>query len=207
MIDHATNSLRLIDWGLAEFYHPGREYNVRVASRYFKGPELLVDLQDYDYSLDLWSLGCMAAGLVLKKEPFFHGHDNYDQLVKISKVLGTNELFAYLKKYDLTLDSHYDGMFATKYAARPLEKFVTQENAALATPEALDFIAKLLRYDHKERLSAKEAMAHPCAWGERRPGGGRAARAHMRDIGGARCICKAQKPGNSRPTTTPHHHV
>lgn len=28
-----------------QFYHPGREYNVRVASRYFKGPELLVDLQ------------------------------------------------------------------------------------------------------------------------------------------------------------------
>ena len=38
--------LRLIDWGLAEFYHLEREYNVRVASRYFKGPELLVDLQD-----------------------------------------------------------------------------------------------------------------------------------------------------------------
>lgn len=39
------NQLRLIDWGLAEFYHPGQEYNVRVASRYFKGPELLVDHQ------------------------------------------------------------------------------------------------------------------------------------------------------------------
>ena len=37
--------LRLIDWGLAEFYHPGMEYNVRVASRYFKGPELLLDYQ------------------------------------------------------------------------------------------------------------------------------------------------------------------
>jgi len=35
---------------------------VRVASRYFKGPELLVDLQDYDYALDMWSLGCMFAG-------------------------------------------------------------------------------------------------------------------------------------------------
>ena len=45
MIDHAARKLRLIDWGLAEFYHPGKEYNVRVASRYFKGPELLVDLQ------------------------------------------------------------------------------------------------------------------------------------------------------------------
>ncbi len=40
-------------------------YNVRVASRYFKGPELLVDLQDYDYALDLWSLGCMFAGKLL----------------------------------------------------------------------------------------------------------------------------------------------
>ena len=45
MIDHAQRKLRLIDWGLAEFYHPGQDYNVRVASRYFKGPELLVDYQ------------------------------------------------------------------------------------------------------------------------------------------------------------------
>ena len=71
MIDHQQRKLRLIDWGLAEFYHPGREYNVRVASRYFKGPELLVDLQDYDYSLDMWSLGCMFAGMIFRKEPFF----------------------------------------------------------------------------------------------------------------------------------------
>ena len=33
MIDHELRKLRLIDWGLAEFYHPGKEYNVRVASR------------------------------------------------------------------------------------------------------------------------------------------------------------------------------
>lgn len=45
MIDHEYRKLRLIDWGLAEFYHPGQEYNVRVASRYFKGPELLADYQ------------------------------------------------------------------------------------------------------------------------------------------------------------------
>ena len=66
MIDHKKRKLRLIDWGLAEFYHQDQEYNVRVASRYFKGPELLVDMQDYDYSLDLWSLGCMFAGMVSK---------------------------------------------------------------------------------------------------------------------------------------------
>jgi casein kinase II subunit alpha len=36
MIDHTKQQLRLIDWGLAEFYFPEREYNTRVASRYFK---------------------------------------------------------------------------------------------------------------------------------------------------------------------------
>jgi casein kinase II subunit alpha len=41
----------------------------------------LVDcMQLYDYSLDLWSLGCMFASMIFKKEPFFHGHDNYDQV-------------------------------------------------------------------------------------------------------------------------------
>lgn len=64
IIDHKKRELRLIDWGLAEFYFPGQEYNVRVASRYFKGPELLVDNMLYDYSLDIWSLGCMFAGIV-----------------------------------------------------------------------------------------------------------------------------------------------
>lgn len=35
------------------------------------------------------------------------------------------------------------------------------ENQHLVTPEALDFLDKLLRYDHFERLTAREAMDHP----------------------------------------------
>ncbi|XLU41845.1 hypothetical protein S245_001155, partial [Arachis hypogaea] len=160
MIDHEQRKLRLIDWGLAEFYHPGKEYNVRVASRYFKGPELLVDLQDYDYSLDLWSLGCMFAGMIFRKEPFFYGHDNYDQLVKIAKVLGTDELSAYLNKYRIELDPHLAALVG-RHSRKPWTKFISVENQHLAVPEAIDFVDKLLRYDHQERPTAKEAMAHP----------------------------------------------
>lgn len=36
--------------------------------------------QMYDYSLDMWSLGCMLASMIFLKEPFFHGQDNYDQV-------------------------------------------------------------------------------------------------------------------------------
>lgn len=46
----------------------------------------------------MWSLGCMLASMIFRKEPFFHGHDNYDQLVRIAKVLGTEDLYDYLDK-------------------------------------------------------------------------------------------------------------
>lgn len=78
VINPTTKQLKLIDWGLAEFYHPEKEYNVRVASRYYKGPELLVDDKAYHYSLDIWSLGCTLAGMIFKIETFFKGSDNFD---------------------------------------------------------------------------------------------------------------------------------
>lgn len=159
MIDHEKRKLRLIDWGLAEFYHPHTEYNVRVASRYFKGPELLVDFQEYDYSLDMWSLGCMFASMIFRKEPFFHGHDNYDQLVKICKVLGTDDFQVYLDKYKIELDSHYDVILG-RYQRKPWSRFITPENQHFVSDEAIDFLDKLLRYDHQERLTAQEAQNH-----------------------------------------------
>ncbi|XP_037771556.1 casein kinase II subunit alpha isoform X2 [Chelonia mydas] len=119
MIDHEHRKLRLIDWGLAEFYHPGQEYNVRVASRYFKGPELLVDYQMYDYSLDMWSLGCMLASMIFRKEPFFHGHDNYDQLVRIAKVLGTEDLYDYIDKYNIELDPRFNDILGRSHCEGP----------------------------------------------------------------------------------------
>jgi len=159
MIDHEQKKLRLIDWGLAEFYHPTQEYNVRVASRYFKGPELLVDFQEYDYSLDLWSFGCMFASMIFRKEPFFHGHDNYDQLVRIAKVLGTDELFDYMEKYSIQLDPRFNDILG-RHSKKRWERFINSENQHLVSGEALDLLDKLLKYDHQERLTAREAMDH-----------------------------------------------
>ncbi|KAI8982590.1 putative casein kinase II, alpha chain [Pilobolus umbonatus] len=160
MIDHEQRKLRLIDWGLADFYLPNTEYNVRVASRCYKGPELLVDLQLYDYSLDMWSYGTMLAGMVFRKDPFFNGQNNYDQLVVISRVLGTAQLNNYLKKYNITLNHNYDGLIKLCKPA-PWSKFVGPQNKKYMSLELFDLLGRLLRYDHQERLTAKEAMAHP----------------------------------------------
>lgn len=160
IIDHEHRQLRLIDWGLAEFYLPGKPYNVRVASRYYKGPELLVDDTLYEYSLDIWSTGCMMAGMIFKKEPFFQGHDNNDQLVKIAKVLGTDDLRAYLARYGLKLPSVYHDILHD-YPRKPWEKFISAENKHLVPIEALDLLSKMLVYDRGERIAPKDAMLHP----------------------------------------------
>lgn len=158
MIDHTARKLKLIDWGLADFYHPGTEYNVRVALRCFKGPELLVNMRLYDYSLDLWSLGAMLAAMVFRKDPFFHGRSNTDQLVQIVRVLGTDGLNAYLRKYNLALGMEYEDL--GHYERKPWSRFVNTKNQHLVTDDGVDFIDRLLRYDHQERLTAKEAMMH-----------------------------------------------
>lgn len=160
MIDPLTKKLRLIDWGLAEFYHMSMDYNVRVASRYHKGPELLINLQQYDYSLDLWSVGCMLAAIIFKKEPFFRGDSNPDQLVQIAKVLGTDDLMKYVNKYGLTLSLEYDGLLGS-HPRKSWKSFVNKDNQHLINDEILDLIDKLLTYDHQLRPTAKEAMDHP----------------------------------------------
>ncbi|CAD8051770.1 unnamed protein product [Paramecium sonneborni] len=160
IVDPKKKLLKLLDFGLAEYYHPGQDYNVRVASRYFKGPELLVDNVYYDYSLDIWSTGAMMASMIFKKEPFFQGQDNYDQLVVISKVLGTEELQAYIKKYRIRLDPVLESKLGN-YPKKEWVKFINAENKHLCSDEAIDILSRMLIYDHALRITPKDAMDHP----------------------------------------------
>ena len=83
-------------------------------------------------------------------------------MVKIAKILGTEDLYKYLDKYNISLSSHFDPILSRKkYPKKTFKSFVTKENKELANDDAIDFLEKLLKYDHQERLTAKEAMAHP----------------------------------------------
>ena len=48
-----------------------------------------------------------------------------------------------------------------RHSKKPWVRLVNQDNQHLVTRDAVDLIDKLLRYDHAERLTAREAMAHP----------------------------------------------
>jgi len=71
-MNNTNKNIKVIDWGHADFYFPGKQYSVRVASMYYKGPELLLNYTMYDYSLDIWSTGAMMAAMVIKQFSPFH---------------------------------------------------------------------------------------------------------------------------------------
>ena len=50
---------------------------------------------------------CIGSYNIFKISLFFISHDNYDQLVRIAKVLGTEELYEYLDKYQIELDPRF----------------------------------------------------------------------------------------------------
>ncbi len=100
----------------------------------------------------MWSLGAMFASMIFRREPFFHGNSNSDQLVKISKVLGTEDLFDYLDKYDIELDAQYDDILG-RYPKKPWHSFINADNQRFVSNDAIDFLDKLLRYDHQVSAS------------------------------------------------------
>lgn len=160
MYDKATRKLRLIDWGLAEFYHPKQKFNIHVASRHFKAIELLVDYQCYDYSVDIWGFGVTMAGIIFHRMPFFKGGDDFEMVQKITSVLGTDAFYKYLNKYGIQLPPEMERMIS-KSKARKWSQFITKKNENLASHHALDLISRCIVYDHTERITAEEALLHP----------------------------------------------
>uniref|UniRef100_A0A914ZYI6 Protein kinase domain-containing protein n=1 Tax=Parascaris univalens TaxID=6257 RepID=A0A914ZYI6_PARUN len=48
----------------------------------------------------MWSVGCVLAGIIFKKDPFFHGNDNSDQVCV--KPLYASRLFHCINKFCLS---------------------------------------------------------------------------------------------------------
>ncbi|KAJ3133210.1 hypothetical protein HDU90_006366 [Geranomyces variabilis] len=162
LYDPTTRELRLIDWGLADFYFPGLEYNLRVASRYYKPPEILLGYRRYDYSFDMWSAGCVVAGMMFRVEVMFRGSCDEDQLRAIASVLGGAELRAYARKYQINLTPGIISVVRENRTKRAdFSSFLTLITSNAVERAALDLIDNLLCYDHADRITARQALQHP----------------------------------------------
>ncbi|CAD8153166.1 unnamed protein product [Paramecium octaurelia] len=156
LVDKNDNII-LIDWGLSQFYDKQKSLSVRMGTRYYKAPELLLKYKKYDYSIDVWAVGCMLADFIFKTDPLFKGKDLKDQLRQIILKLGTKDLYGYLKKYHIRL-----GLQDIPQVEERIDfnKLVNKKNKRWATKEGIDLLEKIFVYDHKLRINARQALEH-----------------------------------------------
>eukprot|EP00301_Raphidiophrys_heterophryoidea_P020058 c4846_g1_i1.p1 GENE.c4846_g1_i1~~c4846_g1_i1.p1 ORF type:complete len:178 (-),score=6.11 c4846_g1_i1:4-537(-) len=134
----------------------------RVGTTAYNAPELLIRKSDYDYRIDIWSLGIIMASIIFQRFPFMHAEDDIDQLQSIIALSGLRKFQAMLNQYNFTLSSSRKHLldFCYPEATSSWEQYITPDNSHLCSSEALDLLNKLLAIDPKERLSAKQALKH-----------------------------------------------
>lgn len=81
--------LKIADFGLARIIgKPLKQLTPKVVTLWYRSPELLFGGQQYDSSLDIWSVGCIFGELLLNR-PLMPGKSEANQIDLIVDVLGT----------------------------------------------------------------------------------------------------------------------
>ncbi|KDN34786.1 Cyclin-dependent kinase 1, partial [Rhizoctonia solani AG-8 WAC10335] len=152
LIDNNEN-LKLADFGLARaFGIPLRTYTHEVVTLWYRSPEVLLGSRHYSTAIDIWSVGCIVAEMVMHGQPLFPGDSEIDQIFKIFRLLGTPNEEVWPGVSQLP---DYKETFP-QWSAVELSQTVRGIDA-----QGLDLIASTLRYDTAQRISAKRALTHP----------------------------------------------
>ena len=158
-IDKNKRRLRLLDWGLADFYHPEQKYNSHVATRIFKPPELLINYPYYDYSMDIWSAGLTFAIMMFRKIVMECGENDADQLLKVADLVGGRGILEYADSLNCELNSKTRRTLERKEGTG-WDPYLPKAPKGMCTPDAMDLLNKMMTIDHRERITAREAMQH-----------------------------------------------
>ncbi|XP_069507970.1 mitogen-activated protein kinase 7 isoform X2 [Ambystoma mexicanum] len=150
--------LKVGDFGMArglctkpdEYKYFMTEY---VATRWYRAPELMLSLHEYTQAIDMWSVGCIFAEMLGRKQ-LFPGKNYIHQLQLIMTVLGTpsNQVIC-------AIGADRVRAYIQSLPARqpvPLESLYPG-----CDRKALSLMQKMLRFDPRERISVLEALRHP----------------------------------------------
>lgn len=149
LVNSETGVLKLCDFGSAKMLT--NEPNVAyICSRYYRAPELIFGNTFYSPAVDIWSVGCIFAEMMLG-DPIFRGENSMGQLVEIIKVLGTPTR-EQLEKLNSTGNPRLADIRAKEWS---------QVFGPHVPVEAHDLCAKLLAYVPEDRIKPFAALTHP----------------------------------------------
>ena len=150
--------LKVCDFGLARKYVGEKPYTPTVVTLWYRAPEILLGNDKYTPAIDMWSVGCIFAELILK-EPFLMGQKEGEQIDLIFRTLGTPTNSSWPGWRELKLAKNLP--FKNYIGKKLREKFTNALGECPLTDNGLDLLEKMLLYDPAKRMTASDALKHP----------------------------------------------
>jgi mitogen-activated protein kinase 1/3 len=132
-----------------------------IATRWYRAPEVLLSWAKYSKAVDMWSVGCIFAELILRK-PIFQGEDSIycflllvtHQIELIIDLIGTPSME---EIYQISTTKTREIVF--NFGNNEPKKF--QDVFHDFNPLALDLLSKMLVFNPQKRITVEEALEHP----------------------------------------------
>lgn len=156
--------LQIADFGLARHYdepvpqrgkgngEARRDYTSLVVTRWYRPPELLLQLRKYTPAIDMWGAGCVF-GEMFKRKPILTGQSDLHQAQIIFELVGSPN--------DQTMPGWNE-----LPGAEPVRSFQPSGGNIASrfrelSPTGLSLLKDLMRLDWRRRINAIDAIDHP----------------------------------------------
>ncbi|KAF8475444.1 Pkinase-domain-containing protein [Gautieria morchelliformis] len=148
-------TIKVADFGLARRF--GDPVGVGgmtqlVVTLWYRAPEILLGATEYSTAVDMWSVGCIFAELLLN-EPLFQAKGELELISMIFKLLGPPTPSAWPEYNTLPL--------ARTITLPPPQAPSFRQKFSYITSAGIDLLSLLLTYDPDRRITADEALRHP----------------------------------------------
>ena len=117
-----------------------------------RAPEILLGATTYSTAVDMWSVGCIFAELILK-QPLFQAKGEIEMISKIFKLLGPPSRDSWPGYHTLPL--------ANTISLPPSQSPQFRQKFPFISDAGIDLLMKFLTYDPEYRITAEEALQHP----------------------------------------------
>jgi male germ cell-associated kinase len=85
---YANGKLKIADFGLCKEHKPSHNnHSSYVSTRWYRAPEVIFKLQNYDCKVDLFAIGCIMAEMY-RGDPLMPGTSESDMIYRLANLIG-----------------------------------------------------------------------------------------------------------------------